>query len=76
MSICLENEDNVPIEDIIKAVNKKLKEVHQLISELNLGKTEVKVDGVYRTFNDGEIVKIVSGSFKKVQVQSKIIKLF
>lgn len=76
MSIYLKDEDNIPIKDIIKAVDKKMIEVHQQISKLNLGKTEVKPDGVYRTFNDGTTIKIAAGIFKKVLVKDKRIKLF
>ncbi len=73
---CLKDEDNIPIKDVIKSVNKELEEVNELISKLNLGKTEVKIDGVYRAFYDGKSVKIASGSFKKVRISNKKIKLF
>lgn len=72
----LKDEDKLPIKQIIKAINKKMDEVIRVVDALNLGRTEVKEDGVYRTFNDGKIVKIAVGSFKKKRIQSRRIKLF
>ncbi len=72
----LNDEDKIPIEYIIKVVKKKMAEVIRVVDALNLGRTEVKSDGVYRSFNDGSVVKIASGDFKRRRVPSKRIKLF
>ncbi len=72
----LNDEDKIPIEYIIKVVKKKMVEVIRVVDALNLGRTEVKSDGVYRSFNDGSVVKIASGDFKRRRVPSKRIKLF
>jgi hypothetical protein len=72
----LDDEDKVPISQIIKAVNKKMKDVIRVVDALNLGRTEVKKNGGYRTFNDGTIIKIASGDFKRIRVNSKRIQLF
>lgn len=72
----LEEEDKLPIKQLIKAVNKKMDDVLRVVDALNLGRTEVKSDGVYRTFNNGETVKIAEGNFKRRKVSAKRIKLF
>lgn len=72
----LKDEDKFPIKDVVKAVRLKMKEVIRVVDALNLGRTEVKSDGVYRTFNDGNAVKIASGEFKKIRIPNKRIKLF
>ncbi|KQM67336.1 hypothetical protein ASE74_07705 [Pedobacter sp. Leaf216] len=72
----LNDEDKLPIKQLIKAVNKKMEDVLRVVDALNLGRTEVKADGVYRTFNNGDIVKIAEGNFKKRRVSVKRIKLF
>lgn len=72
----LKDEDKLPIKYIIKAINKKMAEVIRVVDALNLGRTEVKSDGVYRTFNDGKPVLIASGTFKKRRIPNKRIKLF
>ena len=72
----LNDEDKLPITQIIKAINKKMVEVIRVVDALNLGRTEVKPDGVYRTFNDGKPVLIAAGVFKKRRVPNKRIKLF
>jgi len=72
----LKDEDKLPIKQVINAINKKMDDVIRVIDALNLGVTEVKEDGVYRTFNDGRSVQIAVGSFKKKRIRSKRIKLF
>jgi late competence protein required for DNA uptake (superfamily II DNA/RNA helicase) len=72
----LSDEDKLPIKQIIKAINKKMEEVIRVVDALNLGRTEIKPDGVYRTFNDGKRIKIAEGVFKKKRIKSKRIKLF
>jgi hypothetical protein len=51
-------------------------DVLRVVDALNLGRTEVKADGVYRTFNNGDVVKVADGNFKKRTVSVKRIKLF
>lgn len=72
----LRDEDRLPIEQVINAINKTMDEVLRVVDAMDLGRTEVKADGVYRTFNNGEIVKISSGNFTKKRVGKKRIKLF
>ncbi|SDG32841.1 hypothetical protein SAMN05421827_105157 [Pedobacter terrae] len=72
----LEDEDELPIKQLIKAVNKKMEDVLRVVDALNLGRTEVKADGIYRIFNNGETVKIAEGNFKRRKVSEKRIKLF
>lgn len=72
----LKDEDKYPLKEVLKAVRLKMQEVLRVVDALNLGRTEVKRDGVYRTFNDGVVVKIASGEFKKRRIQNKRIKLF
>jgi hypothetical protein len=72
----LKDEDKLPIKQLIKAVNKKMDEVLRVVDALNLGRTEVKADGVYRTFNDGNPILIAAGDFRKRRVSAKRIKLF
>jgi hypothetical protein len=50
--------------------------VLRVVDALDLGRTEVKADGVYRTFKNGKVLKISSGNFTKKRVASKKIKLF
>lgn len=76
MPASIEYDNDLPIAEMIKAINQHMKEIHNVISALDLGITEVKDDGVYRTFNNGDVLKIASGSYKKLQVPSKRIKLF
>ncbi|WP_025146908.1 hypothetical protein [Pedobacter jeongneungensis] len=72
----LNDEDKLPIKQLIRAVNKKMEDVLRVVDALNLGRTEVKADGVYRTFNDGSFIKVYDGEFRKVSVPNKRIKLF
>ncbi len=72
----LREEDRLPIKQVINAINKTMDEVLRVVDAMDLGRTEVKADGVYRTFNNGEIVKISSGNFTKKRVGKKRIKLF
>jgi hypothetical protein len=72
----VDDEDEIPIKEIIRAVNKHMKEVIRVVDALNLGRTEVKKDGIYRTFNDGTIIKIAAGSFKQKKIFNKRIQLF
>ncbi|GAA3960590.1 hypothetical protein GCM10022246_12370 [Pedobacter ginsengiterrae] len=72
----LRDEDRLPIKQVINAINKTMDEVLRVVDAMDLGRTEVKADGVYRTFNNGEIVKISSGNFTKKRVGKKRIKLF
>ncbi|GGE68641.1 hypothetical protein EV200_10179 [Pedobacter psychrotolerans] len=72
----LNDEDKLPIKQLIKAVNKKMKDVLRVVDALNLGRTEVKADGVYRTFNNGDSVKLAEGNFKRRRITEKRIKIF
>ncbi|MFC3560437.1 hypothetical protein [Pedobacter jamesrossensis] len=72
----LNDEDKLPIKQLIKAVNRKMDDVLRVVDALNLGRTEVKADGVYRTFNNGDTIKVAEGVFKQRRVSSKRIKLF
>ncbi len=72
----LKDEDKVPLKHIIKVVNEKMDDVLRVVDALNLGRTEVKADGVYRTFNDGSTVLVAAGNFKKRRVPVKRFKLF
>ncbi|ARS41061.1 hypothetical protein CA265_15925 [Sphingobacteriaceae bacterium GW460-11-11-14-LB5] len=72
----LSDEDKLPIKQLIRAVNKKMEDVLRVVDALNLGRTEVKADGVYRTFNNGDTVKVAEGKFNRRRVSAKRIKLF
>lgn len=72
----LQDEDKLPIKQVIDAIDKSMDDVLRVVDAMNLGRTEVKVDGVYRTFNNGDSIKISGGSFIKKRVGSKKIKLF
>ncbi len=72
----LRDEDKLPIKQVINAINKTMDDVLRVVDAMNLGRTEVKADGVYRTFNNGEMIKISSGNFAKKRVGKKRIKLF
>lgn len=72
----LQDEDKLPIKQVIDAIDKSMDDVLRVVDAMNLGRTEVKDDGVYRTFNNGEIIKISSGSFAKKKVNNKRIKIF
>ncbi|RDC56090.1 hypothetical protein DU508_10720 [Pedobacter chinensis] len=72
----LQDEDKLPIKQVINAINKTMDDVLRVVDAMDLGRTEVKADGVYRTFNSGETVKISSGSFTKKRVSERKIKLF
>ncbi|TCD10299.1 hypothetical protein EZ449_10795 [Pedobacter frigidisoli] len=74
--ISLQDEDKLPIKQVIDAIDKTMDDVLRVVDAMNLGRTEVKADGVYRTFNNGETIKISSGSFAKKRVNNKRIKLF
>ncbi len=52
-----------------------MKDVLRVVDALKLGRTEVKADGVYRTLNNGDSVKLAEGNFNRKKV-SKRIKLF
>jgi hypothetical protein len=72
----LKDEDKLPLTEIVKLVHKKMDEILRVVDALNLGRTEVKSDGVYRTFNNGSMVKVAVGDFRKKRISSKRIKLF
>jgi len=72
----LKDEDKIPIKHIITIVNEKMDDLLRVVDALNLGRTEVKSDGVYRTFNDGRSVLVEAGNFKKRRVPVKRFKLF
>jgi hypothetical protein len=58
-------EDNISLELIIKDVSNYSTDIQRVVEALDLGKSMVKEDGVYRIFNDGTEIKITSGTFKK-----------
>lgn len=72
----LKDEDKLPLTEIVKLVHKKMDDILRVVDALNLGRTEVKSDGVYRTFNDGNMVRVAVGNFRKKRIPSKRIKLF
>lgn len=72
----LKDEDKLPLKTVIKAVHKKMEDIIRVVDALNLGRTEVKADGVYRTFGDGHVVRVATGDFRKKRVANKRIKLF
>lgn len=72
----LKDEDKLPIKQVINAINKTMDDVLRVVDAMDLGRTEVKSDGVYRTFKDGRVVKISGGNFTKKRVSQKRIKLF
>ncbi|RZK14465.1 MAG: hypothetical protein EOO43_16310 [Flavobacterium sp.] len=72
----LKDEDKLPLAEIVKLVHKKMDDILRVVDALNLGRTEVKPDGVYRTFNDGNMVRVAVGDFRKKRISSKKIKLF
>jgi hypothetical protein len=72
----LKDEDKMPLSEVIKLVHKKMDDILRVVDALNLGRTEVKPDGVYRTFKDGNVIKLAVGDFRKKRIQSKRIKLF
>lgn len=72
----LKDEDKLPLKEVVKAVHKKMNEILRMVDALNLGRTEVKKDGVYRTFNDGSMVRVAVGDFRKKRLPNKRIKLF
>ncbi|MBB6235947.1 hypothetical protein HDC90_000553 [Pedobacter sp. AK013] len=72
----LSDEDKLPIKEVISAINKTMDDVLRVVDAMDLGRTEVKADGVYRTYNNGDTVKISSGNFAKKRVAKKRIKLF
>ncbi len=41
----LDDEDKLPVKQLIRAVNKKMDDVLRVVDALNLGRTEVKADG-------------------------------
>ena len=72
----LKDEDKLPLTEIVKLVHKKMDDILRVVDALNLGRTEVKSDGVYRTFNNGNMVRVAVGDFRKKRISSKKIKLF
>lgn len=72
----LKDEDKLPLKEVVKIVHKKMDDILRVVDALNLGRTEVKPDGVYRTFSDGNIVKVAVGDFRKKRIPNKRIKLF
>lgn len=72
----LKDEDELLIKEVVKIVHKKMDEVLRIIDALNLGRTEVCEDGVYRIYNDGVEVCVAVGDFNKQRLPSKRIKLF
>ncbi|SER38567.1 hypothetical protein [Pedobacter rhizosphaerae] len=72
----LKDEDKLPIKQVINAINKTMDDVLRVVDAMDLGRTEVKSDGVYRTFKDGRVIKISGGNFTKKRVSQKRIKLF
>jgi hypothetical protein len=63
MAAKLVDEDSVPFEVILKAVSENSKKVLRIVDAMNLGKSVVKDDGIYRIFADGTEEKIASGDF-------------
>ncbi|MNJ97692.1 hypothetical protein D3C87_154450 [compost metagenome] len=72
----LKDEDKLPLTEIVKLVHKKMDDILRVVDALNLGRTEVKSDGVYRTFNNGNMIRVAVGDFRKKRISSKKIKLF
>ncbi|SOD18786.1 hypothetical protein [Pedobacter xixiisoli] len=72
----LKDEDKLPLTEIVKLVHKKMDDILRVVDALNLGRTEVKSDGVYRTFNNGNMVRVAVGDFRRKRISSKKIKLF
>ncbi|WAC39118.1 hypothetical protein [Pedobacter sp. SL55] len=72
----LRDEDKLPLSKVVKLVHKKMDDILRVVDALNLGRTEVKPDGVYRTFNDGNMIRVATGDFRKKRIPSKRIKLF
>ncbi|MFD2337747.1 hypothetical protein ACFSNA_15220 [Pedobacter mendelii] len=71
-----QDEDKLPIKKVIDAINKSMDDVLRVVDAMNLGRTEVKPDGVYRTFNNGETIKISSGSFAKKKLLIRGLNCF
>ena len=72
----LKDEDKLPLSEVVKIVHKKMDEILRVVDALNLGRTEVKPDGIYRTFSNGTMVKVAVGDFRKKRIPNKRIKLF
>ncbi|MEO5912344.1 MAG: hypothetical protein ABIP95_15765 [Pelobium sp.] len=68
-------EDEIPFEEILNKVSDNSDDVLRVIDAMNLGRSHVKDDGVYRVFNDGSEIKIEAGSFSKKKLFKKTYKL-
>lgn len=53
-----------------------MKDVLRVVYALNLGRTEVKADGVYRTFNNGDSVKLAEGNLKEKKFLQRELRSF
>ncbi len=75
MAAKLVDEDNVPFELILKAVSENSEKVLRIVDAMNLGRSVVKDDGVYRIFADGTEEKIASGEFKRNKADKLVYNL-
>lgn len=72
----IKDEDKLPIREVVKRMNEKSKEVLRIVDAMNLGRTSIKKDGIYRTYTNGHSVKVAGGTFKKRRLPQKLVKLF
>ncbi|OAQ41846.1 hypothetical protein A5893_01640 [Pedobacter psychrophilus] len=75
MAAKLVDEDNVPFEEILKAVSENSEKVLRVLDAMNLGRSIVKPDGVYRIFADGTEKKVASGDFPDKKLKKLTFQL-
>jgi hypothetical protein len=72
----IDDEDKLPISEVIKIVNKKSLEVLRIVDAMGIGRTSIKKDGIYRTYSNGDSIKIAEGNFKRRRLLHKQVQLF
>ena len=62
-------------EQIQEKINASAEQIAKINNALGLGKTVIKADGVYRIFNNGTDILIVSGDFTRKKLTNRHFKI-
>lgn len=69
------DEDQNYLEDIQQRIDESAKEISRINEALGIGLVTIKDDGIYREFNNGELVLIKAGNFRRKKLGNRQIKI-
>jgi hypothetical protein len=61
---------------IQEKISESSRQIAKINNALGIGKVVVLGDGIYRIFDDGSRILIVSGDFSEKKVESRKVKIF